>query len=54
MLAVRFMYGAVSSDFFLGWGYVMSLLTLTTIGVTVFRAIFIIYLKYVQSKGVSF
>ena len=54
LFAVRLISLSCPQDLYLSWGYILSTIALITILLTIGRVIFILYLKYVQSKGVSF
>ena len=51
---MRFVYHFAHSQLYLIWGYILSTVVLITIILTLSRSAYIIYLKYVQSKGVNF
>ena len=54
LFSIRLICLHIDQGQYLGWGYVLSIIVLMTMLVTMGRVIFILYLKYVQSKGVSF
>ena len=54
ILVVLASQASVSSSAYLFWGYFLSTLVLLLSILTISRAAFIVYFKYVQAKGVSF